>query len=71
MQTGSETRGPPDSKMSNCAVRRFTRAAVESQAGGGVELLDEELRQRNPVICAQGLIAAFPVQHQVFVGVRI
>ncbi|TNN36903.1 hypothetical protein EYF80_052935 [Liparis tanakae] len=48
-----------------------TCAAVERQPGAGVELLDEELRQRDPVVGAQGLVAAFPVEHQVFVRVRI
>lgn len=30
-----------------------TCAAVEGQSGGGVKLLNEELRQRDLVICAQ------------------
>lgn len=48
-----------------------TRAAVEGQAGGGVELLDEELREGNAVVGAQGLVAALPVEHQVFIRVGI
>lgn len=49
----------------------FTCAAVESQSGGSVKLLDEELRQRNPVISTQGLITTFPIQHQVLICVSI
>ena len=30
-----------------------TCAAVEGQPGGGVELLDEELRERNFLVCVQ------------------
>lgn len=55
----------------NSDVCVCTCAAVESQSGGGVKLLDQELRQGDPVICAQGLIPAFPVEHQVLVCVGI
>lgn len=48
-----------------------TCAAVESQSGGSVKLLDEELRQRDPVIRAQGLIPTLPVQHEVLIRVSI
>ena len=48
-----------------------TCAAVESQSRGSVKLLDEELRQGNPVVGAQRLITAFPVQHQVLIRVSI
>lgn len=48
-----------------------TGAAVECQSGGGVELLDEELGQGDPVICAQGLVSALPVQHEVLIGVGV
>lgn len=48
-----------------------TCAAVESQLCGGVKFLNEELRQRDPVICVQGFVAFFPVQHQVVIRVRV
>ena len=49
----------------------LTCAAVERQSGGGVELLDEELRKGDLVISAQGLVTTLPVQHQVLICVRI
>lgn len=52
-------------------LRCGTCAAVESQLGGGVKLLDEELRQRYSVIRVQGLVAFLPVQHQVVVCVCV
>jgi len=48
-----------------------TGAAVECQSGRGVELLDEELGQGDPVICAQGRVSALPVQHEVLIGVGV
>lgn len=48
-----------------------TCAAVESQLGGGVKFLDEELGQRYSVVCVQGFVAFLPVQHQVVICVRI
>lgn len=49
----------------------ITCAAVESQLSGGVKFLDEELGQRYSVICVQGLVAFFPVQHQVIICVSV
>lgn len=48
-----------------------TCAAVEGQLGGGVELLDEELREGNPLVRVEGAVPFFPVEHQVIVSVRI
>lgn len=48
-----------------------TCAAVESQLGGGVKFLDEELGQRYSVVCVQRFVAFLPVQHQVVISVRI
>lgn len=48
-----------------------TCAAVESQLGGGVKFLDEELGQRYSVICVEGFVAFLPVQHQVVICVCI
>jgi len=48
-----------------------TCAAVEGQARRGVELLDEELGQRDPVVGAERLVAALPVEHQVFIRVGV
>lgn len=36
-----------------CVVNYCTCAAVESQLGGGVEFLDQELGQRYSVVCVQ------------------
>lgn len=36
-----------------------------------MKLLDEELREGDPVICAQRLVPALPVQHQIFICVSI
>lgn len=52
-------------------MKHITCAAVESQLGGGVKFLDEELRQRYSVVCVQGLVTLFPVEHQVVVGVSV
>lgn len=38
-----------------------TCAAVESQLGGGVKFLDEELGQRYSVVCVQGFVSFLPV----------
>lgn len=54
-----------------CVVDYSTCAAVESQLGSGVKLLDEELGQGYSVVSVQGFIAFLPVQHQVIVCVRI
>lgn len=54
-----------------CVVFYRTCAAVESQFGGGVKFLDEELRQGYSVVCVQGLVALLPVQHQVVICVCI
>ena len=48
-----------------------TCAAVESQSGRGVELLDEELGQGDAVVGAQRLVTALPVEHQVLVRVGV
>lgn len=48
-----------------------TCAAVESQLGGGVKFLDEELGQRYSVVCVQGFVSFLPVKHQVVICVRI
>lgn len=47
-----------------------TCAAVEGQATGRVEMLNEELRQNN-LIRPQGVVAVFPVEHQIILVVRI
>lgn len=52
-------------------IEHLTCAAVEGQLSGGVKLLDEELGQRYSVVRVQGLVAFFPVQHQVVVCVSI
>ena len=48
-----------------------TCAAVESQLGGGVKFLDEELGQRDSVVSVEGFVSFLPVQHQVIVCVGI
>lgn len=63
--------GLTGSKQQVAALSSRTCAAVERQSGRGVKLLDEKLRQRNPVVGAQRLVAVFPVEHQVFICVRI
>lgn len=57
--------------MKRKTLHILTCAAVESQLGGGVKFLDEELGQGYPVVCVQGLVAFLPVQHQVVVRVRV
>lgn len=52
-------------------IQHITCAAVERQLSGGVKFLDEELGQRYPVVRVQGLIAFFPVEHQVVVCVSV
>lgn len=52
-------------------VSWITCAAVESQLGGGVKFLDEELGQRYSVVRVQGFVAFLPVQHQVIICVCI
>lgn len=47
-----------------------TSAAVEGQATGGVEMLDEELRQ-DDLIRPQGVVPVLPVQHQVVLVVGV
>lgn len=48
-----------------------TGAAVEGQSGSGVEFLNQKLGQGDLFICFQGFIPILPVQHQVFICVRI
>lgn len=48
-----------------------TCAAVESQLGGGVKFLDEELGQGYSVVRVQRFVSFLPVQHQVVVRVRV
>jgi len=48
-----------------------TRAAVERQLCGGVELLNEELGERDALVRVQGLVPLLPVQHQIVVCVRV
>lgn len=52
-------------------IEHITCAAVESQLSGGVKFLDEELGERYSVVCVQGLVAFFPVQHQVVICVSV
>ena len=52
-------------------IKHVTCADVESQFSGGVKFLDEELGQRYSVVCVQGLVAFFPVQHQVVICVSV
>lgn len=47
-----------------------TGAAVEGQAAGGVEVLDEELRQNN-LVSPQRVVPVLPVKHQVVLIVGI
>lgn len=54
---------------SNCQT--LTCAAVEGQFSRGVKLLDAELRERNPLIGVQRLVAFLPVEHQIIICVRI
>lgn len=49
----------------------MTCTAVEGKPGRGVELLDEKLRQRDLVVCAQRVVATLPVEHEVFICVGI
>ena len=51
-------------------THKHTCAAVEGEAIGGVELLDEELRE-NDLICPQRVIAVLPVEHEVILIVGI
>lgn len=48
-----------------------TSTAVESKSTGSTEFLDEELGEGDVLICAQGLVAMLPVQHQIILIVCI
>lgn len=48
-----------------------TCATIEGQFCGGVEFLNEELREGDLVICLQRVIPFLPVEHQVIISVRI
>lgn len=54
----------------NNRARAHTCAAVESQATGGVHILNEELGQDN-FIYPQGVVPVLPVKHQVVLVVRV
>lgn len=43
----------------------YTSTAVKSKSTGSTEFFNEELGEGNVLICAQGLVAMFPVQHQI------
>lgn len=63
--------GSQRSRILYVRINILTCAAVESQLGGGVKFLDEELGQRYSVVCVKGLVAFLPVQHQVVVRVCV
>lgn len=43
----------------------YTSTAVKSKSTGSTEFLNEELGEGDVLVCAQGLVAMFPVQHEV------
>lgn len=43
----------------------YTSTAVKSKSTGSTEFLNEELGEGDVLIRAQGLVAMFPVQHQI------
>lgn len=49
----------------------LTCAAVKGELCGGVELLNQELGQRYPLICFKGIVPILPVEHKVIFSVGI
>lgn len=48
-----------------------TCTTIEGQSGGGVEFLNQELRERNLVIYTERFISTFPVKHEILICVGI
>lgn len=48
-----------------------TSTAVEGQSGSGVDFLNQKLGQGDLLVGVQGFIPILPVQHQIFICIRI